>query len=240
MESERIEQVMTGLGFSLYESRAYIALVAENPLTGYELSGRSGIPRSKIYECIERLTRKRLVFPVEGSPVRYAPVPPEELVRRLSREFGSSLDLLGRLMRETPRNDRAEYIFNIGGHEEITGKAAEMIADAREEIDLALWDEEIGSLRPELEQACTRGVRVRVLAFGGTSVPGCEIYRHRTITPDGESGRWITAVRDRDEALTGQCSGEDAMAAWTRNRSLVFMSLKYIEHEIIRIRETVR
>ncbi len=239
MDSERIEAVMTGLGFSLYESRAYIALVGDNPLTGYELSGHSGIPRSKVYECLERLKRKGLVFPVEGSPVKYVPVPPEELVRRLSREFGSSLDLLGQLLREERRSDRAEYIFNIGGYDGVAEKAREMIRDARGELDLALWGEEIARLRCDLTDAGARGIRVRLLTFNGESIPGCEVYRHRAISPEESSGRWITVVRDHAEVLTGQCTGEGgALAAWTRNRSLVFVSLKYLEHEIIRIRES--
>jgi len=235
---EHVEEIMTGLGFSLYESKAYVALVAENPLTGYELSGRSGIPRSKVYECIERLKRKGLVYMVEGSPVRYVPVPPDELARRLSREFGDSLERLEELLKEERRGDQAEYIFNIGGYEAILGKAGEIIHESASSLDLALWGSEVDRLREKLTDACARGVRVRLLTFNGEVLPGGEVYSHRPISPEEFSGRWITVVRDRSEVLTGQCSGEGgAVAAWTRNRSLVFISLKYIEHEIIRIRE---
>ena len=238
MDTTRIETIMIDLGFSLYESRAYAALVAESPLTGYELSGRSGIPRSKVYECIERLKRKGLLFPIEGSPVKYVPVPPEELVRRLSKEFGDSLTLLERLLKEERPPDRAEYIFTISGYEEIIDKSREMIRGAHNGLDLALWGEEIAPLREDLAKAATRGARVRLLTFNGAKIPGCEIYHHRAISSGEFSGRGITVVRDRGEVLTGQCSGEGGVvAAWTHNRSLVFMSLKYIEHEIIRIRE---
>lgn len=238
MDTERIESVMGDLGFSLYESRAYVALVGESPLTGYELSGRSGIPSSKVYECIERLKRKGLVFPVDGTPVKYVPVPPEELVRRLSKEFNTSLALLERLLKEELKADHAEYIFTISGYDEITDKAGQMIRGAERGLDLALWGEEIERVRSGLEDACARGVRVRLLTFNGELIPGCEIFRHRAISPDEFSGRGITVVRDRIEALTGQCSGEGGVvAAWTHNRSLVYVSLKYIEHEIIRIRE---
>jgi len=251
MRTEQIETVMKGLGFSLYESRAYAALVAEHPLTGYELSRKSGIPRSKVYECIERLARKRLLVAVEGTPVRYAPVPPAELVRRLSGEFETSLDLLGRLLAEESGPEHAEYVFNIGGYNGILGKAADMIRGSSETLDLALWSEELGCLRGDIERTHNRGVGVRLLFFtphvnvhGGTpafdrgEIPGCEVYRHRAIAPGEFTGRWIAVVRDRSEVLTGRCSGGgDIIAAWTRNRSLVFVSLKYIEHEIIRIRE---
>jgi HTH-type transcriptional regulator, sugar sensing transcriptional regulator len=240
MKNEQIESIMTGLGFSLYESRAYAALVAENPLTGYELSGRSGIPRSKVYECIERLQRKGLLIPVEKNPVKYAPLPPEELVRQLSKEFRTSLETLGHLLSEGKASDRVDYIFNIRGYEEIIAKSAEMIEDAESELALALWGEEIARLEEEIRRAIKRGVIVRLLTFnGGNAVKGCETWRHRSLSKEDFTGRAITVVRDKKEALTGQCSGEGGMvAAWTKNWNLVFISLKYIEHEIIRIRES--
>jgi HTH-type transcriptional regulator, sugar sensing transcriptional regulator len=240
MHNEQIESIMTGLGFSLYESRAYAALVAENPLTGYELSGRSGIPRSKVYECIERLKRKGLLIPVEENPIKYAPLPPEELVRQLSKEFRSSLETLGNLLREEKTSVRVDYIFNVRGYEEIIAKSVEMIEDAESELALALWGEEIARLEEEIKRAAGRGVTVRLLAFdGGKAVEGYETYRHPSMAGADFTGRAITVVRDRSEVLTGQCYGEGGtVSAWTRNRNLVFIGLKYIEHEIIRIRES--
>ena len=239
MQTDQIESIMASLGFSLYESRAYAALVMENPLTGYELSGKSGIPRSKVYECIERLKRKGLLVPVEENPVKYAPLPPKELVRRLSKEFRSSLETLGHLLAEEKTSNRVDYIFNVRGYEEIIAKSIEMIEDARNELALALWGEEITRFEGEIQRAVKRGVTVHLLAFdGGKAVEGCETYRHPSIEKD-VTGKSITVVRDRSEVLTGQLSGEGGtVSAWTRNHNLVFISLKYIEHEIIRIRES--
>ena len=238
MKQQQIESIMTGLGFSLNESRAYTALVGENPLTGYELSGRSGIPRSKIYECIERLKRKGLVLPVVGNPVRYVPVPPEEFVRRLSGEFESSVRTLEALLKEQTHIEDMDYIFNIRGYQEIISKAAEMIRGTQTALDLSLWDEEADGLRDECEAAAKRGVTIRMIAFGETMMEMVDIYRHRPLTSGEFKGRWITVVKDRHEVLTGECKVDNgSIAAWTRNRSLVFMSMKYIEHEIIRIQE---
>ena len=238
MKTDSIESIMTGLGFSLYESRAYMALVRENPLTGYELSGKSGIPRSKVYECIERLKRKGMILPVEGNPVRYVPVPPSELVRRLSSEFESSVRTLESLLKEGTQTENVDYIFNISGYDEIIGKASEMISEAHSKLDLSLWDSETGSLREDIGRAVDRGVHVRMISFGESLLQNVELYRHRPLKKGEFNGRWITVVKDMDEVLTGECSGDkDSIAAWTRNRSLVVTSMKYIEHEIIRIKE---
>ncbi|MFC1694055.1 TrmB family transcriptional regulator [Candidatus Latescibacterota bacterium] len=240
MDSKRIESIMTGLGFSLYEARAYSALVGENPLTGYELSGRSGIPRSKIYECIERLNRKKLILPLGGNPVRYVPLPPNDLINRLSNEFESSVKKLGSLLNEGMESDPVDYIFNIGGYDEILMKAQEIIDSAEQSIDLSLWAPEIERLEKHIGSAVKRDMKVRLLSFSGGKYSLGDVYHHRPLHEDEFSGRWITIVKDRSEVLTGQCSGESGIvAAWTRNKCLVFVSLKYIDHEIIKIREDV-
>ena len=38
------------LGFSQYEATCYMALVSEHPLNGSQLSKKSGIARSRIYD----------------------------------------------------------------------------------------------------------------------------------------------------------------------------------------------
>ena len=238
MKNEQVDTIMTGLGFSLYEARAYAALVGENPLTGYELSGRSGIPRSKIYECIERLKRKGLVLPVEGNPVRYVPVPPDELLRRLTSEFQSSVKTLEAALKEHRQTDDVDYIFNIRGYEAIIGKADTMIREAGERLDCSLWDDEMGRLRDACGSAVERDVPIRLISFGAADLNRAELYRHRPLTDSDLSGRWITVIKDRCEVLTGECSDDrESIAAWTRNRSLVYMTMKYIDHEIVRIRE---
>ncbi|MBN1935168.1 MAG: TrmB family transcriptional regulator, partial [Anaerolineae bacterium] len=43
MSGDPIEQLVK-IGFSEYEAKAYIALLRENPITGYQLSKLSGVP----------------------------------------------------------------------------------------------------------------------------------------------------------------------------------------------------
>jgi len=239
MSIKQIESIMTGLGFTAYEARAYTALVRESPLTGYELSKKSGIPGSKVYECIERLNRKRLITQVGDNPSRYVAVPPEELVNRLSRDFDTSVKNLADLLKKDSGAETVDYIFNMYGYDDVIGKAVEMISRAEHSLDLSLWGQETSILGNEIDNAVRRGVNVRLLSFNGAIIEGVDIFHHRPLSEDEATGRWITVVKDQNEVLTGRCSGEGAIvAAWTRNICLVFISGKYIEHEIIKIRDT--
>lgn len=38
--------------FSIYEARTYLALLWESPVTGYQLSKLSGVPRSRVYDML--------------------------------------------------------------------------------------------------------------------------------------------------------------------------------------------
>jgi sugar-specific transcriptional regulator TrmB len=166
-------------------------------------------------------------------------VPPDELVDRLTRDFESSVDTLSRLLKEDIAPDTVDYIFNINGYQDIIGKASDLIRRAEQSLELSLWGNEISELRNDIDDAVSRGVHVRLLSFNGAYIEGVETHCHRPLAENESSGRWITVVMDKSEALTGQCSGEGAIvAAWTRNRCLVFISGKYIEHEIIKIRES--
>ena len=47
--------VLTNLGFSDYEARAYVALLQRNPANGYELAKRSEVPRGNVYAVLQKL-----------------------------------------------------------------------------------------------------------------------------------------------------------------------------------------
>src|SRR5690606_22780106 len=49
------------LGFTAYEAKVYLALLSRPGSTGYEVARHSGVPRSKVYEVLEKLTAMDVV-----------------------------------------------------------------------------------------------------------------------------------------------------------------------------------
>ena len=86
MEKKDIVQAIESLGLSAYEAKAYFALLSESPLTGYKLSKVSGVPRSRIYETIEKLTAKGLVLTQEGDTTLLIPVSLESFLEKKEKE----------------------------------------------------------------------------------------------------------------------------------------------------------
>ena len=117
------------LGFAEYEARAYLALVKRSPLNGYELAKASGIPRANVYGVLERLGARRAIVRVdEDGGARYAPVPPADLMRRLSGEFEQIADAMTRELQavesETERDAGVERAGVCGAARSGAGGAA--------------------------------------------------------------------------------------------------------------------
>ena len=69
---------LTRIGFTEYEAKVYLALLRQNPATGYQISKDSGVPRSMVYETLSRLHGRGLVLEtVEGRATLYRPLPPQ-------------------------------------------------------------------------------------------------------------------------------------------------------------------
>src|SRR5512136_371894 len=114
------------IGFSEYEAKAYVALLRKSPVTGYELSKLSGVPRSMIYEVLGKLTTRgaALTLRKEGTNL-HAPVPAAEFLDQLRREYDALIaELKGELAALTTASD-LEYVWNIEGEDNILAKARE-------------------------------------------------------------------------------------------------------------------
>ena len=89
------------VGFSLYEARLYLALLAEGSQNGNEVAKRASVPSSKVYAALDKLASSRLrAFQPPRHFTRWAAIPPDELIARLRRHYNDPLDFL---VEELPR-----------------------------------------------------------------------------------------------------------------------------------------
>ena len=64
----KLLELLQQFGLSPNVAKAYLALIKSNPATGYELSAQSGIPRSAIYNVLNRLESIGIVSSLGESP----------------------------------------------------------------------------------------------------------------------------------------------------------------------------
>ena len=222
------------LGFSQYEATCYMALVSTHPVNGSQLSKISGIARSRIYDVIRSLIGKGYVIEVNSG--QYAPLPSDELVRRLKRSFHANIDAFEQEIAKASQKDDFEFVWSITGYRNVMDKATQMIREAGEEIYVRLFPQEGAYLDTCLEKADHRGVRIRYVAMG--DIP--KRFDIQVLHPDHETleqvigGRSIEVITDKKEALVGvfESGNEEASPVnWTRNRWFIVANRDSLRHD---------
>lgn len=78
--SEKTRTIMKEMGLNAYEIEAVLVLLKNGQMTAMEISQKSLIPYSKIYEVLNSLKEKDWLKISESRPFNYIPVPPIEAV----------------------------------------------------------------------------------------------------------------------------------------------------------------
>ncbi len=217
---------------SQYETKAYIALLTNNPVNGSQLSRHSGIPRARIYDVLTTLKAKGMA--VEVSDGLYAPLPKEEVLKRFRSRFESEISLLEKKFRKAAAKASYDYVWNIYGYDEILSKARDMINAAESEIYVRLFPAEAKMLDPDLKKACRENVQVKYISMG---IP-TSIFDLQVIHPGFEkieeelNGRTFDIVVDRDEALVGLFENENQPStSWAKNHWFVIAARDSLRHD---------
>jgi len=234
---DKIIQQFMRLGISAQEARAYISLLEQEYVTGYQLSKSTGIPSSKIYSVLNRLQERGFVIAADTRPVRYVPRPPEELLAGIRDEFRDSVDMLESSLKALRNGTRKNDImaWNTAGRADVMRKARAMIEHSAEKVYLAVWPQDLRPIRASLSEAVKRGVKLHLVSYGNTSFDRGKIYFHRP------SDYPFRERRERRFVLTSDTSkaviasfGTDGTGhgIWTENPGLVNLFKDFVIHEI--------
>jgi HTH-type transcriptional regulator, sugar sensing transcriptional regulator len=179
-EIEAIATVLREVGLSDYEARSYIALVAMDHGTAEGVGETAGIPRTSAYKVLRSLEIKGFINSMEGRPILYHPVAPEEIrgeiIERISQAFGKLSQVKGLLSeRGVP-----QLVFTIAGKEKVIEKIGEMLD--RSKRSFIISTPMIKELRQEHEarfrEAVRRKVEVLLLTEPSMKVPSAtKVYR---------------------------------------------------------------
>ena len=228
------------LGFSQYEAKVYLALLMQPDVTGYELAKHSGVPASKIYGTLNKLIAREMVQAIDSDPKKYIPSPPEEILSRMRGEFLETVDLLSEKLEQiyTQSEVMDEHIWNLTGRKSILRKVTDFITDARQQIFLSVWDEELEEIGSCLKKANKRGVKISIVHFGEQRLNIGREFRHgreHQIRVE-RGGRRIVLVVDDQKMILGHFSEDGrSNAAWTSNKGMVLLAKDYIIHDIYSI-----
>jgi len=229
--NEKLLPALKSFGFTSNEAKTYLSLLQNNPATGYEISGKSGIPRSAIYEILKRLENSGTVSCIGANPTRYIPLPPDHLFNVLENNFTTNLDTLKVSLKNVKTDLEAGDLWNVRGYDSMIDRARYMIKNAEKSIYLSIWLSEYNKLQTDLEAAEQRGVNIVIFSFCEIPIDIGTVFAYNLDSSrlkDVWSSK-ILLVVDHDSALLG---GVEMLptnkVAWTRNSAIVSIALNHI------------
>ncbi len=77
---------------NIYEVKIWTALLSRGISNAGELSEISEVPRSRTYDVLESLEKKGFVIMKLGKPIKYIAVDPEEIIKRVKRQYKDASD----------------------------------------------------------------------------------------------------------------------------------------------------
>jgi HTH-type transcriptional regulator, sugar sensing transcriptional regulator len=228
MEGATIEE-MKHLGFTGAEAQVYIYLLQYPHTTGYEVSKGTGLPRANAYQALETLVAKERVIPVSPDPVRYAVVPPAQLLKQIQEETARRCQDLEQHFAALEQPESVGHFWELNERQRIDARFVALIAQAKHRIVASLWAEDLERLTDVLHAARERGCVIILNLFGEARADFATVYQHEG--PEKVIGGHVIALAvDFDEALVASLD-VPVTGVVTQNRTLVRVVEKLIRNE---------
>ncbi|MFC7232130.1 TrmB family transcriptional regulator [Saliphagus sp. GCM10025308] len=153
-------------GLTEYEARSFVALTRISKGTAKEISQVAEIPRSRVYDTVERLDRRGLVEVQQTDPRTYKAVPIEMAMRRIREDYESHISTAENALKqvEEPESKEEEGMWAITHTDHVVERILMFLDDAEESVHFLVADDDVLDQRvhEHLGRADDRGVRVIV------------------------------------------------------------------------------
>jgi Cd2+/Zn2+-exporting ATPase len=224
---------LSAIGFTEYEAKVYLALLSDNPATGYQLGKKAGIPRSMVYEALGRLhARGAIMRTGDQRATLYRPVPPDLLLDRHAQEQQRLTQALRTSLNALYTSEAEEHIWSISGESAVMAYARQTVQEAQTELLMVLPDRMVAALRDEVAVACARGVAVSSLLTGTAELACGEVARHPLQESElQELTTMFLLVADGKRCLMASVEPE-LTATLATNRNLVFIARQFVWMEL--------
>lgn len=231
-------ELLQQLGFTAYESKAYVALLESQPSGAYDIAKRSGIPTSKVYETINKLLKRKILRFAEENVAdnpSYVALPPESLSEQLNQKVQHQTSELLPLLDALKTSREPDFIWPLADISALQEKAVALVQSAQKTILVSCWHEELEWLSQPLEAAEARGIKIALVHFGKPAQEIGATYHHpveRTLYEE-KGGRGFTLVTDGLAVIIGSLNDDDFFdASWSNNQPFVTVAEDYIKHDV--------
>ncbi|NMO94406.1 TrmB family transcriptional regulator [Paenibacillus lemnae] len=221
-------------GYSQYESKVYETLVTQGEaMDASSIVKRSGVPKAKIYEVLDRLVDKGIVMDtVSGKKRTYTALPLEAVIDKLTHEFQEDIRQLRDVsLRKTVVDDQ---VWSLKSHSSIQAFCRQMIEEARESVLVSMWSDEFTEFTELLNRKEREGVRVEALVTGHDhpEVTLSKLYVLKPTAAHDKLERFMLLVTDTQQLLFAGVEGGSWQAIRTGAQPFVKVFAEFFYHDM--------
>ena len=244
--SDKTKKSLEKIGLTSYEIKTFSALLKTGELTASDLSQKSGVPYSKIYEVLGTLEEKSWISSDDSRPTKYFAKSPstglESTKQKMENDFSKNqsiiLNELVPLYEKSGTSEKPD-IWVISGALNIAAKILEMVESCRNEVMIALpeaGEDLVKQALPKLRSLHDKGVDITILASDKIDKESIKaIKRVATVKiKKGLFGGGIISDKKYVVILLGpEVAGEnssDIVAIWADHAGLAGFARQYFEY----------
>lgn len=159
-------EALDQLGLTEYEAKCFVALVRIQSGTAKEISRLADVPRSRVYDTVERLHKRGLVDVQQSEPRKYRAISKDEALDRLRRDYDSSIEAAGTALEyvESAKTQEDKGMWAISNADHVTDRVAALLDEADERVHFVVADASTlnQDILDRLAAAADRGVSILV------------------------------------------------------------------------------
>ena len=244
--SDKTRKALEKIGLTSYEIRTYTALLKSGELTASDLSQKSGVPYSKIYEVLGTLEEKGWIGSDDSRPTKYFAKSPstglETTKQKMDSDFSENnsviVNELVPLYEKSGTSEKPDIWF-LSGTINIAAKILEMVESCRNEVLIAVpeaGEELVKQALPKLRLLHDKGVEIMILTSDKMDKESLKsLSRVATVkVKKGLFGGGIISDKRYVVILLGPEMGEsssaDTVAIWADHAGLAGFAREYFEY----------
>ena len=244
--SDKTKKSLEKIGLTSYEIKTFSALLKTGELTASDLSQKSGVPYSKIYEVLGTLEEKNWISSDDSRPTKYFAKSPstglESTKQKMENDFLKNqsviLNELVPLYEKSGTSEKPD-IWVISGALNIAAKILEMVETCRNEVMIALpeaGEDLVKQALPKLRSLHDKGVDITILASDKIDKESIKAMKRVATVKikKGLFGGGIISDKKYVVILLGpEVAGEnssDIVAIWADHSGLAGFARQYFEY----------
>jgi len=179
-----LNRLRQSFSLNLYEVKLWAAILSRGISTAGELSDIADVPRSRTYDVLESLERKGFVVVKPEKPIKYMALPPTEVLDRVQKKIEGELKTHSGKVEKIRNSEMIKELMNLyehgiepmqvtdfsgalKGRHNIYDQLSMLIKNSKKSIELVTSEDgilrKIRTLKPLLEKAMMRGVKIRII-----------------------------------------------------------------------------